>query len=54
MATKTGIAKRKKKTQRMYCDNCDGCGWYEGGKTLQTKCEKCNGAGKVEVPRGKH
>lgn len=28
-----------------YCDRCDGCGWYEGGKTLQTTCEKCGGTG---------
>lgn len=31
------------------CMDCDGCGWTEGGKTLQTKCEKCGGTG--EVPR---
>ena len=28
-----------------YCDRCDGCGWHEGGKTLQTTCEKCGGTG---------
>lgn len=28
-----------------YCDQCDGCGWYEGGKALQTTCEQCNGTG---------
>jgi len=27
------------------CDRCDGCGWYEGGRWFQTKCEKCNGTG---------
>lgn len=27
------------------CDSCDGCGWYEGGKTLKTTCEKCGGTG---------
>jgi len=36
-----------KDNERQTCDNCDGCGWYEGGKTLQTKCEKCNGTGVV-------
>lgn len=29
------------------CDQCDGCGWYEGGKTLKTTCEKCNGEGEI-------
>ena len=33
-----------------WCDRCDGCGWYEGGKTLQTACEDCAGGG--VVPRG--
>jgi len=28
-----------------YCDRCDGVGWYEGGKTLQTTCEACAGTG---------
>lgn len=32
-----------------WCDRCDGCGWYEGGKTLQTTCEKCRGTGRVRV-----
>lgn len=31
-----------------YCDFCDGCGWYEGGPTLMTTCEKCNGTGIVD------
>ena len=31
----------------VYCDRCDGCGWYEGGKTLQTECEVCDGTGVV-------
>lgn len=40
--------KKKRKLPRLvWCDNCDGCGWYEGGKTLQTRCEKCKGTGKV-------
>lgn len=30
-----------------YCDNCDGVGWYEGGRTLQTTCTKCGGSGLV-------
>ena len=30
-----------------YCDECDGCGWYEGGTAIQTVCKKCNGAGVV-------
>lgn len=27
------------------CDECDACGWYEGGKTIKTICHKCGGAG---------
>lgn len=30
---------------REACDRCDGCGWYEGGVTLKTPCEKCGGTG---------
>jgi hypothetical protein len=33
------------KITRAYCGYCDGCGWYEGGKTLQTTCEYCKGTG---------
>jgi hypothetical protein len=31
------------------CNRCDGCGWYEGGKTIQTKCEVCHGTGKIKI-----
>ena len=34
-----------------YCDNCDGCGWYEGGKTLKTTCGVCDGTGLVRKPK---
>lgn len=34
--------------QLVECDRCDGVGWYEGGKTLQTQCNKCSGRGYVE------
>lgn len=37
--------KKVNKTEDYECDNCDGCGWYEGGKALMTTCEKCNGTG---------
>jgi hypothetical protein len=30
------------------CDRCDGYGWYEGGVTLQTSCERCGGTGVVD------
>lgn len=30
-----------------YCGDCDGCGWYEGGKTLKTTCGTCGGTGLV-------
>lgn len=37
-----------------WCDRCDGCGWYEGGKTLQTTCHECGGAGRLyECAAGK-
>lgn len=29
------------------CDRCSGCGWYEGGETIQTHCEACDGHGIV-------
>ena len=35
----------KAKRHKTECRNCDGCGWYEGGKTIQTTCEKCAGKG---------
>lgn len=35
------------------CDRCDGCGWYEGGPTIQTLCEKCNGEGIIKNPKFK-
>lgn len=31
------------------CDRCDGCGWYEGGKAIQTRCAECGGAGRRRV-----
>lgn len=34
-----------------YCGDCDGCGWIEGGKTLQTRCARCDGRGIVFVRR---
>lgn len=34
-----------------YCDRCDGCGWYEGGKTLQTLCADCRGTGVISMLR---
>ena len=37
----------KKKVIQRDCSYCDGCGWYEGGKYLQTQCEQCNGTGKI-------
>lgn len=36
---------------KVECDYCDGCGWYEGGPTLMTTCEKCGGNGFVEEER---
>lgn len=31
------------------CGDCDGVGWVEGGKALQTACSKCKGTGSIEV-----
>lgn len=33
--------------ERVRCDRCDGCGDYEGGRTILTTCEQCNGTGVV-------
>ena len=30
-----------------YCDDCDGCGWIEGGEAIQTECPSCKGHGVV-------
>jgi hypothetical protein len=44
LANATNIAKKLKEVE---CDQCDGCGWYEGGPTLKTLCKTCNGTGKI-------
>lgn len=31
--------------QLFECENCDGCGWHEGGRTLKTTCVCCKGVG---------
>jgi DnaJ-class molecular chaperone len=36
------------------CMDCDGCGWVEGGKVLQTSCSKCKGRGKHYPDRSKY
>ena len=43
--------KRKKKVGMMYCDDCDGCGWVEGGKALKTICKTCKGNGVVPIEK---
>ena len=40
---------KPKRTKYEECDRCDGVGWYEGGKTLKTTCERCHGTGKVVI-----
>lgn len=42
-----GIAIMRAEREQWECDRCDGCGWYEGGKTLKTHCEECGGTGVV-------
>lgn len=34
------------------CDQCDGCGWHEGGAALRTTCVTCNGTGLVPKMKG--
>ena len=34
---------------QQYCDDCDGCGWVEGGKAIQTTCHKCKGTGVLPI-----
>ncbi|HTJ52644.1 MAG TPA: YopX family protein [Cyclobacteriaceae bacterium] len=36
---------RVEKVDEEICDQCDGCGWHEGGESLKTSCEHCNGTG---------
>lgn len=33
----------------IYCDDCDGCGWVEGGATIKTTCAACKGAGVLHL-----
>lgn len=39
---------RVEENESQECDQCDGCGWYEGGPTLKTTCEHCNGTGQID------
>jgi uncharacterized phage protein (TIGR01671 family) len=39
---------RVEEQESKLCDQCDGCGWYEGGPAIQTQCEHCNGTGQIE------
>ncbi len=32
---------------QVYCGDCDGVGWTEGGPTLKTTCRTCAGTGLV-------
>ena len=44
------VAKRStaaSQVSRVCCRDCDGCGWVEGGATLQTRCRACGGTGLV-------
>lgn len=37
----------------VYCDDCDGCGWFEGGKALMTTCKTCKGKGILKRKKAK-
>lgn len=39
---------RVEEQESKLCDQCDGCGWYEGGPAIQTQCEHCYGTGQIE------
>lgn len=41
------LTKQIPEPETMFCMDCDGVGWVEGGKTLQTTCRTCNGTGRV-------
>lgn len=41
---------RKTVKNPFLCPDCDGCGWYEGGPTLMTSCDRCKGTGVIEDP----
>jgi len=28
-----------------WCDQCDGVGWWEGGRTIKSPCSRCSGTG---------
>jgi len=45
---RTGELLTNSNPTHIYCDDCDGCGWTEGGETLQTKCKTCKGRGIVK------
>lgn len=36
---------QKKQPIVKYYESCDGTGSYEGGKSILTTCQKCNGTG---------
>jgi DnaJ-class molecular chaperone len=35
----------KKQEELFECPDCEGFGWNEGGKFLQTTCKTCKGTG---------
>jgi DnaJ-class molecular chaperone len=37
--------------EKVECDYCDGCGWYEGGPYLKNRCNHCGGLGYIEQER---
>lgn len=43
------IVRRALTEPRPLCDACDGCGWYEGGRELQTECEQCLATGHADA-----
>lgn len=36
------------RVRRLYCGDCDGVGWTEGGEELITTCARCGGSGILE------
>ena len=44
---KWSTPRRAPKLDAFECDDCDGCGWIEGGAALKSTCSTCKGTGIV-------
>lgn len=46
-ALRPSVLRSPRRAADVWCGDCDGCGWFEGGPTLKTPCTKCGGTGRV-------